>query len=29
LMLDKIDWIDGWPSVEGNSPSVKSEKPRF
>lgn len=28
-MLDKIDWIDGWPSVEGNSPSVKSEKPRF
>lgn len=29
LMLDKIDWIDGWPSVEGSSPSVKSEKPRF
>lgn len=29
LMLDKIDWIDGWPSVEGNSPFVKSEKPRF
>lgn len=29
LMLDKIDWIDGWPSVVGNSPSVKSEKPRF
>ena len=29
LMLDKVDWIDGWPSVEGNSPSVKSEKPRF
>ena len=29
LMLDKIDLIDGWPSVEGNSPSVKSEKPRF
>ena len=29
LMLDKIDWIDGWPSVEGNSPSVNSEKPRF
>lgn len=29
LMLDKIDWIDGWPSVEGNSPSVKSEKTRF
>jgi arabinan endo-1,5-alpha-L-arabinosidase len=29
LMLDTIDWIDGWPSVEGNSPSVKSEKPRF
>lgn len=29
LMLDKIDWIDGWPSVEGNSPSVKSEKPHF
>lgn len=29
LMLDKIDWINGWPSVEGNSPSVKSEKPRF
>ena len=29
LMLDKIDWIDGWPSVGGCSPSVKSEKPRF
>lgn len=29
LMLDKIDWIDGWPSVEGCSPSVKSEKPHF
>lgn len=29
LMLDRIDWIDGWPSVEGSSPSVKSEKPHF
>lgn len=29
LMLDKIDWIDGWPSVEGCSPSIKSEKPHF
>lgn len=29
LMLDKIDWIDGWPAVEGSSPSVKSEKPHF
>lgn len=29
LMLDKIDWIDGWPSVEGCLPSVKSEKPHF
>lgn len=29
LMMDKIDWEGGWPSVKGNSPSVKSDKPVF
>ncbi|ADV42673.1 family 43 glycosylhydrolase [Bacteroides helcogenes] len=29
LMMDKIDWKDGWPSVEGASPSTESEKPVF
>lgn len=27
LMLDKIDWIDGWPVVEGNTPSTEADKP--
>lgn len=27
LMLDKIQWKDGWPYVEGNSPSLVSDKP--
>ena len=27
LMLDKVDWKDGWPSVSGNSPSSESERP--
>lgn len=27
LMLDKIIWKDGWPSVKTNSPSLESEKP--
>ena len=27
LMLDKIDWKDGWPSVSGNSPSLEFERP--
>jgi len=26
LMLDKVTWTDGWPVIEGNSPSV-TEKP--
>ena len=29
LMMDKIDWKDGWPSVEGTSPSTESDKPVF
>lgn len=29
LMLDKIDWKDGWPSVDGASASIESEKPVF
>ena len=29
LMMDKIEWIDGWPSVSGNSPSLNSPKPVF
>ena len=27
LMIDKVDWKDGWPSVSGNSPSSESERP--
>ena len=27
LMLDKIQWKDGWPYVEGNSPSLVSDRP--
>ena len=27
LMLDKVDWKNGWPSVSGNSPSSESERP--
>ena len=29
LMLDKIEWKDGWPSVKGEIPSVKSACPSF
>lgn len=29
LLLDKVDWKDGWPSVKGNSASIESEKPAF
>jgi len=29
LMMDKIEWQDGWPSVLGDSPSIESEKPVF
>lgn len=29
LMLDKVSWIDDWPIVEGNSPSIKSKRPYF
>lgn len=27
LMLDKVNWKDGWPSVEGISPSTEADKP--
>lgn len=29
LMLDKVDWKDGWPSVRGNFPSMESDNPVF
>ena len=29
LMMDKVEWKDGWPSVSGNTPSTESEKPVF
>lgn len=29
LMLDKVDWKDGWPSVLGGTASTESEKPVF
>lgn len=27
LMLDEVQWQDGWPFVEGNTPSLKWKKP--
>lgn len=27
LMLDKVNWTDRWPSVEGVSPSTEADKP--
>lgn len=29
LLLDKVEWKSGWPSVKGGSPSMKAEKPVF
>lgn len=29
LMLDRIEWIDGWPVVEGDTPSLKHPVPSF
>ena len=29
LFLDKINWIDDWPAVETNSPSIEAESPVF
>lgn len=29
LMMDKVEWKDGWPSVQGNTPSTEAEKPVF
>ena len=29
LMLDQVKWKDDWPYVDGNSPSLKAEKPVF
>ncbi len=29
LMLDKVTWDNGWPSVAGDSPSIESDKPVF
>ena len=27
LLLDRIEWIDGWPTVAGGKPSVKAAAP--
>lgn len=29
LMMDKVEWKGGWPSVAGNSPSTESARPVF
>ena len=29
LLLDRINWIDNWPSVDGKTPSLESIKPVF
>lgn len=29
LMMDKIEWNEGWPLVTGNSPSIEADKPVF
>ena len=29
LMLDQVKWKDDWPYVDGNSPSLKADKPVF
>lgn len=29
LLLDKVEWKEGWPSVKGNEPSTEAEKPIF
>lgn len=29
LMLDKVEWTDGWPSVDGGSPSTTAKRPVF
>ncbi len=29
LLLDKIEWKDNWPIIQGQSPSLMSEKPLF
>lgn len=29
LMLDEVQWKDGWPHVEGNSPSHEWKAPVF
>ena len=29
LLMDKVNWKDGWPSVTGNSPSIEAERPEM
>lgn len=29
LMLDKVQWVQGWPFVEGTAPSLKASVPEF
>lgn len=29
LLLDKVNWIDGWPSITGSSPSLEAANPVF
>ena len=29
LMMDRVEWVDGWPVVKNGSPSIKAEAPFF
>ncbi len=29
LLMDKVNWINDWPNVKGNTPSLEAEKPLF
>lgn len=29
LLLDKVEWKSGWPSMKGGSPSIEAERPVF
>lgn len=29
LLLDRVDWVDGWPVVAGSSPSLEADAPVF
>ncbi|MEG0012261.1 MAG: family 43 glycosylhydrolase, partial [Muribaculaceae bacterium] len=29
LLLDKVNWVNGWPEIANGSPSIKAKKPNF